>query len=672
MSVQRAKENIKQMIEQGAPESDIDAYLKIEGLTIEDLKSKPIDFPVNLDSKTGAPALVRSVVGPSSRKASDRLATLQKTYPSAKHFRGDNFIYNDPRTNRPTLFNPPGLDAGDLAQEGRMGAEMLGGFVGGTAGMAGGPSAPLTVPLGVGLGAEGFGQIYDKGLEYLSGRVNTQTLPEQSAQASTGVMMNTIGQKLGAELPGALKNIYAGGRNRMAGATGPQLTYDFKKAGIPLEGSAGAITGSRSVQGTTNALAQLPSSATTMGSAADKTFDGINRYANQVIGQFGRPLTPQGAGEIAIKAAKKAGGRFKNRREFLDDSVVKLVGENTPADIQPVRNLISKMTIQAKKNPKTSGYLNKAMLEAQKVIDDAESGNLTFDALRKFRTDLGGKLDASTTATGYVGQEKSGIKQVYGAVKQSLLNTAKSKSKEAEKALKLHDRYTGFNLKTNLPDLDDLVKKDADNAYKFVMNRAKDGGAKLARLKRNFQPEEWDTIAATTLQEMGKGTPGSSGVDDAFSTSRFLTNWNKLSPEAKRIAFGGKRYRPLKDNLDRLVRVSAASKDVSSMKNFSNTAQQHIYMAMLMGGGLGGGAGYALGGEEGAALGVAAPLILPYAASKLMTNPKFVGWLAKGVEINPLNYNSINSHLGRLATIVSTEDDIKDEVNQYINAFRSE
>lgn len=673
----RIKKNISSMIEQGAPESDIDEYLSMEGVTSQELRSNnSISLDSSMDTSRGAPATVRAVVGPSSRKPEDRLSTLKKYYPDAKPYQDDNFVFTDPKTKRPTLFNPEGFDVGDAAEYGRVGAEMLGGAGGGLLGLfastpTGMTGAPLMVPAGVGLGAEGAGQIYDLGLEWLSGRNDTRSLGQRSADASASVMTNAVGQKIGAELPHAIKSGLGGIKNKLAGRSGPQLITDYSSAKVPIQGAASSITGSTPTQGFSNALAKLPSSANQMEVAADKTLTGITNFADNVATKYGPTLTRQGAGETILKGAKNAANRFTQRRSFLDDSVVKLVGQDTPANIAPVKVLLGKLNNQYHKNPNTSGHLKKAIAESYKIVNDAENGKLTFDALRQFRTDLGTKLEMPSTATGYVGKESQGVRQVYNAVRDSLKKTASGVSKDAEDALTLHDRYVRFNSNVNLPDLDDIVKKDAEQAFKFAMNRSKDGGVKLARLRKNFTPQEWDVVAATTIKDMGRATPGAqNAAGDQFSTSTFLTNWNKLSPEAKGTLFSGKRYRALRPELDRLVRISASAKDVNAMKNFSGTAQQHVYMQLLMGGG-GTAGGYAAGGPEGAVIGAGAAFLLPHQAAKLITNPKFVKWLAQGVTVNPVNYNGLAGHLGRLAAVSKVEPEIKEEINQFINAFRT-
>ena len=104
-----------------------------------------------LDQSTGAPPKVRMLVD-SARSPQDQLATLKKFFPDARHFVEGNFLFTHPETGKETLYNPGGLEFGDIAGSARVGAGMVGGTLGGAAGVPAGPAGVLT---GVGLGTAG-------------------------------------------------------------------------------------------------------------------------------------------------------------------------------------------------------------------------------------------------------------------------------------------------------------------------------------------------------------------------------------------------------------------------------------------------------------------------------------------------------------------------------------
>src|SRR5689334_21642542 len=74
-------------------------------------------FASTVDQSTGAPASVRLRVGGSPE--GDRLANLRKFFPDAVPYGSDNFVFTNPDTGKPTLYNPKGFDFGDVASMGR-------------------------------------------------------------------------------------------------------------------------------------------------------------------------------------------------------------------------------------------------------------------------------------------------------------------------------------------------------------------------------------------------------------------------------------------------------------------------------------------------------------------------------------------------------------------------
>ncbi|MCZ4089068.1 hypothetical protein [Sinorhizobium psoraleae] len=126
--------------------------------------------PDLIDDSEDAPALIRAQVG-ALDKPEDRLKALQKTYPDAKPYGDDNFIFTDEK-GKVRLYNQeswmPSL--GDFVSIGPEAGETigggLGGFFGGLAGAAGGSVVPV---VGTGAGAVG-GAITGAGAGSVAGR----------------------------------------------------------------------------------------------------------------------------------------------------------------------------------------------------------------------------------------------------------------------------------------------------------------------------------------------------------------------------------------------------------------------------------------------------------------------------------------------------------------------
>jgi hypothetical protein len=217
-----------------------------------------------------------------------------------------------------------------------------------------------------------------------------------------------------------------------------------------------------------------------------------------------------------------------------------------------------------------------------------------------------------------------------------------------------------------------IAKFDSDEkAFKYAMSSSRDGGTGLARLRRNFTPEEWDVVAASVLNRMGLATPGAqNAAGDAFSVNTFLTNWSKMAPEAKQALFGGKRYEAIASDLDSLINVMGSLKGVEKFANTSNTGRVVVtYMALqALGGALVGaaaGEGAGVGGTGTGIAGVAATVLAPRAAAKLITNPKFVKWLIEPAS----DAKSLSAKIGRLSAVTEAAPEIREEVHQFLQVL---
>jgi hypothetical protein len=102
------------------------------------------------------------------------------------------------------------------------------------------------------------------------------------------------------------------------------------------------------------------------------------------------------------------------------------------------------------------------------------------------------------------------------------------------------------------------------------MARGKSGGnARLSRLLSEMTEEESRVVRGTLIDRMGKATAGQQdAAGEAFSASTFLTNWNKLTPQAKASMFPPAQRKDLND----LALLAENMKASQQMANHSNTA----------------------------------------------------------------------------------------------------
>jgi len=615
---------------------------------------------------------VRAVVGGSP--AQDRLANIQRFYPDARPYGDDNFAFTDPQTGKPSIYNPKGLDWGDAFSVGREASQTLGGIVGGAVpiatGVPTGGTSLATLPVAIGLGTEAGGQIWDLGQKYMSGMIDTRSTPRMLMDAASEVGAAAGGQRVGELLGEGAKSVLRYGKKKV-GPLAQSLYRDFQSAGV--RPTAGAVTGSKTLQGVEQGLSASPGSAGTMQSTAEESIGQVSEYADDVASKYGRVQTNQELGETIVDAASGAAQRIKTRSGELYDTAYDLVGADAPAPVSSVAALLNDLNAGVAQAPESlSASSSKALDILNKLISDAgDSGTVPFSVLRKIRTNLGKDLD-NPIVLGATGSQADGLNAVYRALSDDLTAAASNASGAASKSMDVANRYYRYNMNQVAPLLEKIAKygDEPEKALVYALQGAEKGGSRLARLRRNVLPEEWDDIAGTVIGKMGRATPGAqNAAGDAFSVSTFLTNYNRLaqSPESLKALFGGTRYKELAPKLDRLVRVVGALKEVEKMGNPSGTARVLGNMALIGAfGGLAYGSGQIEGPQDVAKI-VAGSILAPRFAAKLITSPRFVGWLADAGS-DAVSANNIPAILGRLGAIAKVEPELTEALGAYADS----
>jgi len=316
-----------------------------------------------------------------------------------------------------------------------------------------------------------------------------------------------------------------------------------------------------------------------------------------------------------------------------------------------------------------------------RVVSDAKSGfgGVPFFALRKERTSIGKDLDRPDIS-GLT--DTSNFARLYEALKKDVVAAADQSGDIASRAIKLHDRYVRFNREVNLPALQKIVDQNLDvYAANMALSGTKDGIGRLQLLRRNFKPEEWDTVSASIWQQLGNAKASVKegaevGADSyLFSPTTFLTNWNNLSDSAKTVLFSGDRYRNIIPGINDLVRVASGARETGKMVNTSNTAGAQMVTSALLGGG-----GMAFGGVAGldvssallGGLGGLTSLVLTSnTAAKLLESPRFIRWVSDTSRVVVNNPNSLSAQIGKLLAIGQAEPGMKDAIDSYYKQIKS-
>ena len=667
------------------------------GVTLPEDASKPKGVNVH----KGAPAFVRAKVGGVAKPA-DKLATLRKYYPDAKPHGDDNFIFTDTETGEKTLYNPEGFDAGlgdaaSLTREAFVatGAGIGGSIAGGSAAIMGqlGPQAAvpeelITVPMftagGSTIGAMIGGATFDA-FSILTGRVDTRTpsemLAEASSEAASGLGGDVGGRVIGATLKAVAKPVEMQAKRVIE-------AFDAMGVTPTVASVAEAKTGSKAVSSRLQAaMAQSPLSGGEIEKVAQKQLSQVNRAIGRITRQIGDAKTAQGAGQTIRDAAEAVAGRFKDRKTEIYEEVFDIIGSDTVVDLNNIKELRKTVIDEISDAPRALGSNRAKMLKMlDDIILDAEevgtgvADGLSFKAVRRIRTDTGMRMDKPSIIDGG-SLEQSQLKAIYAALTLDISEASAKAGPEAAKKLKVADRYTRQFMRTAAKTMKKIADYDADErAFKYAIMGSKDGGTSLATLRKHFEPEEWDTIAASVFRRMGMVSQ--EGDVAEYSVARFLSAYKSMAPEAKQALFGGARYAPVRASLDDLMIVLNGMKDVEKYANMSNTAGAihtlSLFNVLTLSGG--GGAGTAAMGAGGGFAGVAAGATAVYGSAKiitnetaarLMANPSFIDWLAEPAKKGIASTAQINAHIAKLGTIATANPYLQDAIYEYSQALES-
>ncbi len=624
-----------------------------------------------IDQDTGSPMFVRAQVG--GAPAQDRLANIKRYYPDAAPYGDDNFVYTNPDTGKLTLYNPPGLDFGDVssvAREVTVGTGATLGAIGaGVSALATGPAAVVTVPtaaaIGAGTGGSVAGEVFDIYSNLILGRVDTRDVVERTVGAGTEFFLSASGQRGGELLTEGAKRALGGGTKKAA-----QLAQKFRA--LRINPPAGAVSSSNTVATLEKALEASPFSSDVVQKQAKIVLQQITRAADVTISKFGTAVSRAETGSVIRSAAKNAAGRFNETQNAAYKKAFDLIGEDAPVALDAVRalreSLESKLRTAPSSLQKSLGQAISTLKNLERdAVESVVPDTIPFGALREIRTAIGKDLD-EPLLSGATGSQNAALRQVYGALTEDMSAVAKLAGPEARKALAVADRYTRAWMNTAGVTLNKIGKFDTDEqAYTYAMSRLGDGGTNLQRLRNQFEPEEWDTVAASVLEKMGLAKAGAQdATGEVFSVNTFMTNWSKMSPEAKNALFGGKRYAEMREGLDTLVDVASSLKGVEKLANTSNTGRVLITYLTLTGAGTGlaeMGAGQGTGAISAFLVGG----LGSRGAAKLITSPAFIKWLTTPVT----NPNGIGAHFGRLTAIASKDPALKEPIEAFLQALRS-
>lgn len=461
----------------------------------------------------------------------------------------------------------------------------------------------------------------------------------EKAGGDTGRVVGTVAAAALPALPELAKMAFRGGSSGLKNINA--AIKDFSE--IDRAPTLGQAKGDGFWQGFENLSSKLLG-----GGPIRKSFDDTSAAMKSRITAIADDLsTTRGnmeAGRTIEKGITGSGGfveRFQNKSGQLWNKFDSLIDDTAPVTADKTTEALGRLV-----NDTDFGrVLNNPLIAKIKTVMDEAGGRIDYGTFRQLRSAIGERLGSKDLISDI---PRAQLKQLYGALSQDLKGVAAQYGDDAVNALSRANIYTKSGHARLGGFVERIVKKtDLDK----VFNAATQGGEgvqAINAIKRSLKPDEWEVVASNVLRKLGRATSGNQ--DDAgavFSVNKFLTDWDKLGRAKNALLSGSVKLNRYRNSLDKIASAANRIKEGSkAMENPSGTGQFMANVGTLTTGGT------ALGtGNMGVFGTVLAGVAANNSAARLMTSPKFVLWLSKGI-----NTSDWAAHVAKLTTVAETPE----------------
>lgn len=388
----------------------------------------------------------------------------------------------------------------------------------------------------------------------------------------------SMGRVLGG---GAVAGPVAGVQSAAKAAPAVGLLRDFDR--LRVDPSLAAVTQSRTAGIVQNTVKEVPFAGNKLAADAGKQVAKVGEAANRLSAEVGR------AGD---ETGRLAGGGVQRGLEIFKEEIVPTKGKQLydkfwshfgKRDYIDLPNTARALSGPASRfdNPEMGDALADPLMQKYAEIIKRNGGVLSINDARNFRTEIGKRPDIDQ---GYV-------KRIYEAMTRDLEEGLGAGAPEALRDMKRADWYWRASRK-RLKDTANLLgeKVSEEGVYQSLIRMAQTKGSqadfnKLAQVRRSMPGDEWEDFTATLIANMGRPKPGQADPISkiGFSPSTFVTEWEKLSDQAKAILFNSTGRAEWAKDMNALVRVSGSLKNVEKLANTSGTARVGGLMAATAG-----------------------------------------------------------------------------------------
>ena len=401
-----------------------------------------------------------------------------------------------------------------------------------------------------------------------------------------------VGGALGGFGGGVLGNLGVKGVNAALGNYGEE-GQAYKAAGVPLNFTSNEKAAAYSSQ-------SLGGSARTQ-SLAKQEVDAFGKAVEDTASSLGNSATLQELGDTAQAQGKQWLGTFKQQSGAAHSAVDQAVGPTAPVQLTATSQVLGDIAAKGGGNQAATTFLKSGLTkDLGGIVSSAPNGAIPWQTARALRSRIGEYLEnPDLIADAGTAQAK----RLYGALTDDLRGTAAaSPNQNALPLFDLASSYTRQGHEFIDSVLSPLMNKDAPGAARSILSSANNGAQIVGPLRQNM-PGLADEIAAFKLRDMASATAGQqNATGSAISPGSFLTDWNRLSSEAKSALYSDPQ---VAGKIDALAKISENVKARQALLNTSKTAHHGALTAMALTAAEGARTGYEAGGIPGALGGAA-------------------------------------------------------------------
>lgn len=463
--------------------------------------------------------------------------------------------------------------------------------------------------------------------------------------------------------PEAIRHLMRGGEEGRELVRSNLQTFARSGYGTPTVGQASEARLPRAIE---SVLAKTPGSAGRMVDKAEEGAAGLGARIDEMASGLSGKSGAAPAGRQIKGGIKEFVRDFRETSGKLYGELDNHIAKDRPVDMTNTANALSALNADIPGAPALSEFFKNKTIQAIEGAMKSDTGEWTsrlpYEAMKKLRTLVGQEIENTSLASS-VPRDK--WKALYAALSKDLGEAASEAGPEAQKAFERANKHHRAGM-TRIEDvLSPIVSRaDPEDIFKAAVSGTKEGASTIAGVMKSLPVESRKVIAATMLRRLGRATPGQQDdLGEAFSTETFLTNWNKISPEAKTTLFGSM-PRAMRQDLDKIASVAANLREGSKVFANPSGTQQAVSTQVAGGGFL---VALVTGHPEVAAA-IGGTALSANVTARLMTNPKFVKWLGEATMVPT---GAIGAQLATLAGISgSMQGEDRAAVEDYLNAAR--